>query len=118
MALRRDSARLKPHWFQILLTLGDHDLHGLEIMQEVLERTDGDMHLWPGQLYGSMKQLVDGGVVVEVPQPADADFGGGRPRYYSITDVGRRILVDEVNRLARYVEDARAKNLVSGSEAS
>ena len=118
MAARRSSSGIKPHWFQILLALADQDLHGLEIMNEVLERTEGRMHLWPGQLYGSMKQLVDGGFVVEVQQPTEADFGGGRPRYYSITDEGRRVLVDEVNRLARFVEDARSKNLVSGSEAS
>jgi DNA-binding PadR family transcriptional regulator len=116
MAARRKISGLKPHWFQILLALGDHDLHGLEIMNEVLERTDGRMHLWPGQLYGSMKQLVDGGLVVEVQQPAEADFGGGRPRYYSTTDEGRRVLVDEVNRLARFVDAARSKNLVSGQE--
>jgi len=116
MAARRSSTGLKPHWFQILLALGDHDLHGLEIMNEVLERTDGQMHLWPGQLYGSMKQLADGGFVVEVQPPAEAEHGGGRPRYYSITDEGRRVLVDEVKRLARFVDAARSKNLVNSSE--
>lgn len=115
MAARRPSTGIKPHWFQILLALADHDLHGLEIMSEVLDRTEGRMHLWPGQLYGSMKQLVDGGFVVEVQQPIDAEHGGGRPRYYSITDEGRRVLIDEVNRLARFVDAARGKNLVSGS---
>lgn len=116
MAARRVSTGIKSHWFQILLALGDQDLHGLEIMNEVLERTDGRMHLWPGQLYGSMKQLVDKGFVVEVQKPTDADYGGGRPRYYRITDEGRRVLVEEVKRLARFVDAARSKNLVSGSE--
>ncbi len=116
MAGRRDTQGLKPQWFQILLALGDHDLHGLEIMNEVLERTEGRTHLWPGQLYGSMKSLADRGFVEEVPQPPGSEPGGGRPRYYSITDEGRRMLVDEVNRLARFVDAARSKNLVSGSE--
>jgi DNA-binding PadR family transcriptional regulator len=114
MAGKREISGLKPQWFQILLALGDHDLHGLEIMNEVLERTDGRMHLWPGQLYGSMKSLVDRGFVEEVPQPPNSEAGGGRPRYYSITDDGRRVLIDEVNRLARFVDAARSKNLVSG----
>jgi len=114
MATRRKESGLKAHWFQILLALGDKDLHGLDIMNEVLERTEGQMHLWPGQLYGSLKQLTEAGYVVEVAQPADADHGGGRPRYYSITNEGREVLKKEVARLARYVEAARAKNLVSG----
>jgi DNA-binding PadR family transcriptional regulator len=116
MAARRTPSGLKPQWFQILLALGDQDLHGLEIMNEVLERTEGRMHLWPGQLYGSMKSLVDADYVVEVQQPPTSEHGGGRPRYYSITDDGRRVLVDEVNRLARFVDAARSKNLVKGSE--
>jgi DNA-binding PadR family transcriptional regulator len=116
MAKRRTPSGLKPQWFQILLALADHDLHGLEIMNEVLDRTEGRMHLWPGQLYGSMKGLVDRGYVEEVAQPPESEFGGGRPRYYSITDEGRRVLVDEVNRLAHFVDAARSKNLLSGSE--
>ena len=116
MSPRRAPSGLKPQWFQILLALGDQDLHGLEIMNEVLERTEGRMHLWPGQLYGSMKSLVDHGFVVEVEQPPTSEHGGGRPRYYSITDEGRRVLVDEVNRLARLVDAARSKNLIDGRE--
>jgi len=116
MGGRNRRSGLKPQWFQILLALGDQDLHGLEIMSEVLARTDGQMHLWPGQLYGSMKNLVEQGYVVEVEQPPSSEPGGGRPRYYSITDEGRRVLVDEVNRLARFVEAARSKSLIDGSE--
>ena len=34
---------LEPHWFQILLAVADRDLHGLAIMNDVLERTGGRM---------------------------------------------------------------------------
>jgi DNA-binding PadR family transcriptional regulator len=51
MAAAPDPPALQPHWFQILLALADHDLHGLGVMNEVLERTDGRMRLWPGMLY-------------------------------------------------------------------
>ena len=34
-----EPAALEPHWFQILLALADQDLHGLGIMNEVLECT-------------------------------------------------------------------------------
>ena len=42
-------APLPLHWFQILLALADHDLHGLAITKEVFDRTGGRMHLWPGK---------------------------------------------------------------------
>jgi hypothetical protein len=32
---------MKPHLFQVLLALADQDRHGLEIMRDVLERTEG-----------------------------------------------------------------------------
>ncbi len=105
---------LKPHWFQILLALADRDQHGLAIMKEVLDRTGGEMHLWPGMLYGALKQLASRGWVCECEPPADAESGGGRPRYYRITDEGRSVLVAEVRRLEGYVEAARAKLLVEG----
>jgi len=105
---------LKPQWFQILLALADEERNGSDIMKEVLDRTDGAMHLWPGQLYGSLKQLGQEGYVEEVDVPADAEYGGGRPRYYRITRDGRRALVEEVERLASFVDAARAKKLIRG----
>ncbi len=116
MVTHRSTGALKPHFFQILLALGDQDLHGLEIMNEVLERTDGQMHLWPGQLYGSLKHLVEKGLVKEVVQPPTSEHGGGKPRYYRMTESGRRVLVQEINRLQRFVNAARKKNLVDGGE--
>ncbi len=103
---------VKPQWFQILLALADRDLHGADIMKEVLDRTAGQMHLWPGQLYGSLKELANEGFVAEVNPPSDARSGGGRPRFYSITSPGKRALVDEVKRLAGFLEAARSKKLI------
>ncbi len=112
---RRTGKGLKRHWFQILLSLGDRDLHGLQIMREVLDRTEGEMHLWPGMLYGALRGMEDTGLVVETACPDNADAGGGRPRYYRITDQGRRVLVKELERLEAYVGLARAKKLLDGS---
>ena len=81
---------LPPHWFQILLSLADENRHGLGIMHDVLERTDGLMKLWPGMLYRNLSRLVEDGLVVEVDAPAGAESGGGRPRFYRITPLGRR----------------------------
>jgi DNA-binding PadR family transcriptional regulator len=103
---------LPPHWFQILLALADHDLHGLGVMNEVLARTGGAMRLWPGMLYRNLGRLVEEGLVVEVDAPADAEPGGGRPRFYRITAPGRRACGAEAQRLAGFVEAARRKKLI------
>ena len=103
---------LPPHWFQILLALADQDRHGLGIMAEVLERTDGRMKLWPGMLYRNLSRLADEGLVVEVPAPAGAETGGGRPRFYRLTPLGRRACAAEAQRMAAFVETARRKKLL------
>ncbi|MDH3224387.1 MAG: helix-turn-helix transcriptional regulator, partial [Gemmatimonadota bacterium] len=51
--------RLKRQWFHILLSIADGPLHGTAIMEEVLDRTDGDVRLWPGMLYGCLKDLTE-----------------------------------------------------------
>ena len=107
-----DVAALPAHWFQILLALADRDLHGLGIMNDVLERTGGAMRLWPGMLYRNLARLVHDGLVVEIAAPKDAEAGGGRPRFYRITPLGRRACADEARRLARFVEAARQKKLL------
>jgi DNA-binding PadR family transcriptional regulator len=108
---KRQRKALKPHWFQILLSLADQDLHGLQIMEEVRERTQGDVHLWPGMLYGALKQMSEEGLIEETDPPDDAEAGGGRPRYYRITEKGRGALSVEVARLSGYVAAALAKNV-------
>jgi DNA-binding PadR family transcriptional regulator len=108
---------LKPHWFQILLALADHDLHGLQIMQEVSERTGGVVHLWPGMLYGTLKSMLEEGLVVEAEMSEDVPVAGGKPRYYGLSEYGREVLVADVRRLSHYLDAARAKDLIQGSDA-
>ena len=103
---------LEPHWFQILLALADRDLHGLAIMNDVLERTGGRMRLWPGMLYRALGRLVDAGLVVEIAPPDDAPATGGRPRFFRMTAAGRRACAAEADRLAGFVEVARRKKLL------
>jgi DNA-binding PadR family transcriptional regulator len=103
---------LPPHWFQILLALADEDRHGLGIMADVLERTGGRMKLWPGMLYRNLARLAAEGLVVEVASPPGVETGGGRPRFYRLTALGRRACAAEARRLAAFVETARRKKLL------
>jgi DNA-binding PadR family transcriptional regulator len=112
MPTRADPPALPPHWFQILLALADHDLHGLGIMTEVLERTGGRMRLWPAMLYRNLGRLAEDGLVVEVEPPKEAVTGGGRPRFYRLTPAGRRACAAEARRLAAFVDAARQKKVI------
>ena len=103
---------LEPHWFQILLALADRDLHGLAIMNEVLERTGGRMRLWPGMLYRALGRLADLDLVAEIAPPADAPETRGQPRFFRITPGGRRACAAEAERLAGFVDAAKRKKLL------
>jgi DNA-binding PadR family transcriptional regulator len=103
---------MAPHWFQILLALADHDLHGLAITKEVFDRTRGEMQLWPGMLYGALRKMTTEGFVVETRAPHGFTSGGGRPRFYRITPLGRRACANEAERLASFVDAARTKRLL------
>lgn len=111
MKQRQSNASLKERHFHILLSLADRSLHGLQIMEDVSTRTHGELHLWPGALYGSLRYLSEEGLIEETPPPEDAEAGGGRPRYYRITPEGRRVLAIEVTRLTHFVATALAKNI-------
>src|SRR5450631_1340194 len=89
---------LKPNWFHVLLSLTGQGQHGYGIMEEVLERTDGKVRLWPATLYGTLKGLIDEGVSAESePRPAPEE-DDARRRYYCLTMLGRRVLAAESER--------------------
>lgn len=108
--------KLKRHWFHILLSIADRDLHGTAIMEEVLERTDDQLRLWPGKLYGALRAMADEDLIGEVEPPADAPTEGGKRRFYSITKRGRLVLHQEVERLAALVRVAQAKGAGAGGD--
>ena len=110
--------KLPSHWFHILLSLADRDLHGTAVMEEVFERTEGALRLWPGKLYGALREMADAGLIGEVDAPRDAPTEGGRRRFWSITRAGRLALHQEVERLAALVRLARAKTPGNGPEAA
>jgi DNA-binding PadR family transcriptional regulator len=108
---------LQLHWFHILLALADKPLNGAGITEEVLERTEGGLQLWPGMLYGALKKMTDLGYVVETDAPAGFSAGGGKPRFYRITPLGKRACAAEAARLDRIVNAARSKRLLKDTRA-
>lgn len=104
-----DYLPLKPHWFHVLLSLATHEQHGYGIMQEVLERTGGKVRLWPATLYGTLKRLIDEGLIAESDERPVAELDDSRRRYYRLTRLGRHVLAAESERLEDLVRVIRAK---------
>lgn len=104
---------LKPQWFHILLALSRGPMHGSAVMEEVLERTDGAMKLWPATLYGSLRDLEDAGWIREtVPDPLVLPEGG-RPRFHALTERGEEVLRAELERLRTILQVARERDLIT-----
>src|SRR5450631_2565128 len=100
---------LKPNWFHVLLSLTGQEQHGYGIMQEVLERTDGKVRLWPATLYGTLKRLIEQELIVESDERPAPEEDDARRRYYRLTNLGRRVLAGESERLEDLVRVIRAK---------
>ncbi|MGC2801806.1 MAG: helix-turn-helix transcriptional regulator [Candidatus Acidiferrum sp.] len=100
---------LKPHWFQILLSLAAAEQHGYGIMQEVLQRTNGQVRLWPATLYGSIKRLIEAGLIEGSDERPAPELDDARRRYYRLTALGRSALDAECERLQELVRTIRAK---------
>jgi DNA-binding PadR family transcriptional regulator len=100
---------LKSNWFHILLSLIGNEQHGYGIMQDVLERTDGKVRLWPATLYGSLKRLIEEGLIIESGERPAPEFDDARRRYYRLTPLGQRVLDLESQRLKDLVRALQAK---------
>src|SRR5438270_8697555 len=108
---------LKSNWLHILLSLVGAEQHGYGIMQEVLERTDGKVRLWPATLYGTLKRLIDEELIEESGERPAAELDDARRRYYKLTRLGRRVLAAESQRLEDLVRVIRAKRGLARREA-
>lgn len=90
---------LKTNWFHIMLCLAGQEQHGYGIMNEVLERSDGKIRLWPATLYGALKRLIDAELIEESDERPAAELDDARRRYYRLTKLGRKVLAAESQRL-------------------
>jgi DNA-binding PadR family transcriptional regulator len=104
---------LAPAVFHILVAVADRERHGYAIMQDVRARTDGALKLSPGTLYGTIKKLLEDGLIQELEERPDPEHDDTRRRYYRITAFGRRVAIAESARLAKLLGQARASGLVA-----
>lgn len=103
-----DLLPLPAPFFQILIALTPGEAHGYAIMQDVEERTAGQLRLNPGTLYGSIKRMLELDLIEEARPLADA-----RRRYYRITKYGRQVARAEAARLEETLRYARLHGLAA-----
>ena len=96
---------LTPALFHVLLSLADGDKHGYAILKEVEGRTDGEVVLSTGTLYGIIKRLLAEGLIREA-----ASLSNERRTAYRLTPFGRKVALAEAERLRVLV--AAAKKLL------
>ena len=100
--------------FHILVAVAEEDRHGYAIMQDVAARTSGTLKLSPGTLYGSIRRMLEAGVIVELADRQRPDEDDERRRYYRITAFGRSVAQAEAARLATLLRQAKAVGLAPG----
>ncbi len=108
---------LSPQAFHILVALAERDQHGYGIMLDVADRTGGKLRLSAGTLYGSIKRLLEQGLIIELneKQRPRADQDDERRRYYRLTPLGRKTAKEEVKRMETLIEQARMHGLAAKS---
>jgi DNA-binding PadR family transcriptional regulator len=108
-----DLLPLTPAVFNIMLALANSEKHGYAIMLEVEANTSGQIAMGPGTLYGSIKRMLNLGLIEEADERPDPEMDDQRRRYYRLTGMGQKVLRLEAERLASQVRVARAKNLLT-----
>ena len=81
-------------------------------MKGVATRSEGSVRLGPGTLYGSLKRLLEAGLVAESGERADPEQDDERRRYYRLTPLGLAVARAEARRLESMVRAARGKKLI------
>lgn len=108
-----DLLPLSAQTFHILVALAAGDRHGYAIMRDVAERSGGKLRLSAGTLYGSVKRMLEQGLIVELrsDERPDGPDGDERRRHYRLTAFGRQVAKAEAVRLTESLEQARAFGL-------
>jgi DNA-binding PadR family transcriptional regulator len=95
--------------FLVLVSLVAGPQHGYAIMKDVRDLSEGRVVLGTGTLYGALKRLLERGWIRRADDgPAEEETGRVR-KVYALTDLGRRILDAETERLQALVAVSRAR---------
>ena len=111
MTIASSTPPLTPAVFHILLALSSAERHGYGIMKQVEADSQGKVSMGPGTLYGSLKRMLDAGLVKESDKRVDPELDDERRIYYQITGIGAQALAAELERYQRIVKIAQQRKL-------
>jgi DNA-binding PadR family transcriptional regulator len=108
---------LTPALFHVLLALADGEKHGYVISKEIARRTNNEVNLSTGTLYGIIKRLLDDAMIEESTQRPDFSLDDQRRRYYRLTKLGMAVAEAEAERMERVLALARLKHVLGPQNA-
>src|SRR5687767_14432730 len=88
--------------------------HRYAIMRDVEQLSGGVVRMGPGTLYGSIKRMIDQGLLEESDERPDPALDDERRRYYGLTELGHRVGAAEHTRLSRLLSAAQLRRLGLG----
>jgi len=107
---------LTPAVFHVLLALSRGDQYGYRIMQMVEEDTHGQFGMSSSSLYGTLKRMLNNGLIEISSQRPDAPLNNERRRYYRMTWLGKKNSQAEAKRLFNLVQKAQECHLLLSTE--
>lgn len=103
MASIKTFTPLTPAVLYILMALSNGEKHGYGIMKQVGSDSEGKVSMGNGTLYGSLKRMLEAGLVTESNKKIDPEMDDQRRVYYKITGLGKKALAAELERYERVV---------------
>ena len=89
-----------PAMINILIALVDGEKHGFAITLRIEDFTNGEVKTGPGTLFGSLKRLMDAGMVEQSSERIDPDLDDQHRRYYRLSGLGQRLVGRELQQQA------------------
>jgi DNA-binding PadR family transcriptional regulator len=111
MTATNPNVPLTPAVFHILLALSRGERHGYGIMKQVEVDSQRMVKMGPGTLYGSLKRMLDAGLIQESDKRIDPEMDDQRRINYQITSVGTQVLAAELERYRHIVILASERSL-------
>ena len=98
--------------FYILLSMAVERKHGYAILKDVEELSKGRVVPSTGTLYGALSRLLDQDLIERVEEENPEEVG--RPRkFYTLTQIGRKVLEAEMVRLRTLVVTAEQRTALN-----